>query len=107
MMYIKTNIDFPGGSVVKKLPANAGDSGSVPGWEDPLEKEMATCPSILAWEIPWTEGLGRLQCLGLKKSQTQFSSYTTTTNHEKHTEEKFSLYNSTSGSLSTEILSEV
>ena len=32
MMCIKTNIDFPGRSVVKKLPASAGDSGSVPGW---------------------------------------------------------------------------
>ena len=30
------------------------------GWEDPLEKEMATCSSILAWEIPWTEEPGRL-----------------------------------------------
>ena len=30
------------------------------GWEDPLEKEMATSSSILAWEIPWTEEPGRL-----------------------------------------------
>ena len=30
-------------------------------WEDPLEKEMATHPSILAWNIPWMEELGRLQ----------------------------------------------
>ena len=30
------------------------------GWEDPLEKEMATHPSIFAWEIPWTEEPGRL-----------------------------------------------
>ena len=49
---------FPGGSVVKNLSANAGDTGD-PGliplkWEDPLEKEMATHYSILAWEIPWT-----------------------------------------------------
>ena len=45
---------FPGGSVVKNLPANAGDTGyvgSIPGWEDPLEKEMATHSSILAWRI--------------------------------------------------------
>ena len=34
---------------------NAGDASSVPGWEVPLEKEMATYSSILAWEIPWTE----------------------------------------------------
>ena len=31
------------------------------GWEDPLQKEMATYSSILAWEIPWTEEPGRLQ----------------------------------------------
>ena len=31
------------------------------GWEDPLEKRMATCSSILAWHIPWTEKLGRLE----------------------------------------------
>ena len=34
------------------------------GQEDPLEKEMATHSSILAWEIPWTEELGRLQSIG-------------------------------------------
>ena len=38
--------------MVKNLPANAGDAGLIPGWEDPLEKEMATYSSILAWEIP-------------------------------------------------------
>ena len=37
------------------------------GWEDPLEKEMATHSSILAWEIPWTKELGRLQSTGLQK----------------------------------------
>ena len=37
------------------------------GWEDPLEKEMATHPSILAWEIPWTEGPGRLQSTGFQR----------------------------------------
>jgi len=33
-------------------------------WEDPLEKEMATHSSILAWEIPWSEEPGRLQSMG-------------------------------------------
>ena len=33
------------------------------GWEDPLEKEMATYSSILAWEIPWTGELGGLQSM--------------------------------------------
>ena len=42
-------------------------------WKDPLEKEMATHSSILAWEIPWTEESGRLQSMGLQKSWTQLS----------------------------------
>ena len=37
------------------------------GLEDPLEKEMATHSSILAWEIPWTEKLGGLQSMGLQR----------------------------------------
>jgi len=41
------------------------------GWEDPLEKEIATHSSILAWEIPRTEKPGGLQSLGLQKSQIQ------------------------------------
>ena len=46
-----------GGSVVKNLPAitgAAGDMGSIPGSEDPLEKEMATHSSTPAWRIPWS-----------------------------------------------------
>ena len=50
--------------VVENLPANAGDEGysgvQLLGWEDHLEKEMATCFSILAWEITWIEKLLRL-----------------------------------------------
>ena len=46
--------------VVKNPPANAGDERDL-GQEDPLEKEMATHSSILAWEIPWTEEPGGLQ----------------------------------------------
>ena len=37
------------------------------GWEDPLEKEMATQSNMLAWEIPWTEELGGLQSMGLQR----------------------------------------
>ena len=37
------------------------------GWEDPLEQEMATQSSILAWEIPWTEEPGGLQSMGLQR----------------------------------------
>ena len=39
------------------------------GLEDPLEKEMATHSSILAWEVPWMEEPGGLQSMGLQKSQ--------------------------------------
>ena len=48
------------------------------GWEDHLEKKMATHSSILAWRIPWTEEPGSLQTWG-RKSRTQFNDYTTTT----------------------------
>ena len=44
---------FLGGSDDKESAYNAGDPGSIPGWEDPLEKGMATRSSILAWRIPW------------------------------------------------------
>ena len=43
------------------------------GQEDPLEEEMATHSSILAWEIPWTEEPGGLQSMGSQKSWTQLS----------------------------------
>ena len=43
-----------------------------PGAEDPLEKEMATHSSTLAWEIPWTEEPGELQSMG-SQSQTRLS----------------------------------
>ena len=43
------------------------------GREDPLENGMATHSSILAWRIPWTEGPGELQTMGVTKSQTQLS----------------------------------
>ena len=56
-----------GNAVVKNPPANSGDSGSILGQEDLMEKEMATHFSILGWEIPWTEESGGLQCIGLQK----------------------------------------
>ena len=43
---------FLGGSMVKNLSANTGDLGLIPGQEDPLEKEISTHSSILAWRIP-------------------------------------------------------
>ena len=56
--------------MVKNLPASAGDMGLILGWEDPLEEEMATYSSILAWKIPRTEETGGLQSMGLQRSAT-------------------------------------
>ena len=57
---------FPDGSEVKNLPAveepQEMDARSL-GWDNPLEEEMATHSSILAWRIPWTEEPGRLQSI--------------------------------------------
>ena len=52
--------------MLNNLAANAGD-----GQEDPLKEGRATHSSILAWKIPWIEEPGRLQSMGLGKSQTQ------------------------------------
>ena len=57
-------MDFPGGSVVKNPPAKQEKWVRSLGQEDPLEKEMATHSSILAWEIPWAEKPGRPQSMG-------------------------------------------
>ena len=61
---------LPGGSVVKNLPTRQEMGVRSLGWEDPLEKEMATRSNILAWEIPWIEEPGRLPSMGSQKSQT-------------------------------------
>ena len=61
-------MDFPSDSVVKNLPATAGDSSLILGWEYPLKKEMATHSSILAWEIPWAEKPDGLQFMGSQKT---------------------------------------
>ena len=50
--------------MVKRLPAMWETRVRSLGWEDLLEKEMATHSSILAWRIPWTEEHGRLQAMG-------------------------------------------
>ena len=52
---------------VKNLPANAGDTGLIPSWEQTLQEGMATHSSVLAWRIPWTEEPGRLQFLGSQR----------------------------------------
>ena len=55
---------------VKDLPAVQETQVQSLGWEDPLEKEMATHSSILAWRISWTEEPGGLQSMGPLKSWT-------------------------------------
>ena len=53
--------------MVKRLPTVRETGVQSLGQEDPLEKEMATHPSILAWKIPWTEEPGRLQSMGSQR----------------------------------------
>ena len=57
---------FPGGSVVKNLPAVEETCVRSLGQEDPLEKGMAMHCNILAWRIPWTEKPGGLQSMVLQ-----------------------------------------
>ena len=56
-------LDFPGGSEVKASAHKRETWIRSLGWEDPLEKEMATHSSILAWRLPWTEERGGLQSM--------------------------------------------
>ena len=56
-----------GDSLVAQMVKNAGALGLIPRWEDPLEKEMATHSSILAWEIPRREEPGGLQSVGSQR----------------------------------------
>ena len=58
---------FPGGAVVKNLPAMREMRVQALSREDPLEKRMTTHSSILAWRISWTEEPGRLKSIGLQK----------------------------------------
>ena len=52
---------------VKNLPAVQETGVQSLGWEGPLEKQMATHSSILAWKIPWTEEPGGLQSMGSQR----------------------------------------
>ena len=53
--------------MVKHLPAMQKTQVQSLGWEDPLEKEMAAHSSTLAWKIPWTKELDRLQSMGSQR----------------------------------------
>ena len=52
---------------VKNMPAMQETRVQLLGWEDPLEKEMTTHSSTLAWKIPWMEEPGRLQSMGSQR----------------------------------------
>ena len=65
MAHFKNRV--PGGSDGKEFTCKARDPGSIPGLEDPLEKEMATHSSILAWEIPWIEEPDGLQFMASQR----------------------------------------
>ena len=58
--------------MVKRLPAMRGTQDQSLVWEDPLEKEMATHSSTLAWKIPWTEEPGKLQPMGSQRVRHNF-----------------------------------
>ena len=70
--------------LVKNPSANAedaGDSGSIPGWENSLETEMETRSNILAWKILWTKEPGIAAVHGVTKSWTWLSTHTHTHTH--------------------------
>ena len=60
-------VGFPGGSVVKNSPVMQETQVRSLGQENPLEEEVATHSSPLAWRMPWTEKPGRLQSMGLQR----------------------------------------
>ena len=59
----------PGGKESACNAGDAGDLGSIPGQDDPLEEEMATHSSTLAWSIPWTEEPGEPQSVGSQRAR--------------------------------------
>ena len=63
--------------MVKNLPSMLETWVLSLGWEDPLEKGMATQSSILAWRIPWAEEPGRLQSMGLQRVRQDWATNTT------------------------------
>ena len=65
-------MSFKGGGLSNNLPAMQDTQVKSLSWEDPLEKEMTTYSSILAWEIPQTEDPGRIRSMG-SQSQIQLS----------------------------------
>ena len=67
MGFVITHLGFPGGSAVKNTPAMWETWIRSLSWEDPLQEDMATHSSILAWRIPWTQEPGGLQSIGSQR----------------------------------------
>ena len=67
-------MDLPHDAMIKNLPANQEMQVQSLGGEDPLEEEMATHSTIIAWEIPWTGEPGGLPSVG-SQSQTTLSNW--------------------------------
>ena len=75
---------------LKPLPAMWETWVQSLGWEDPLEKEMATHSSILAWRIPWTEEPGGLQSTGLQRVRhDRATSFSLSLSRRRDLEEKW------------------
>ena len=72
-------LGYPGGSMVKNLPANGGAVGSISGSGRYPEEVSGSTPSIFTWEIPRTEDSGELQSLGSEKNRIQLSDKITRT----------------------------
>ena len=64
---LSKGMGLPDASDGKESACNVGSWVWSLGWEDPLEKSMATHSSILAWRIPWEDEAGRLQSMGLQR----------------------------------------
>ena len=72
----KVDMGFPGSTLVKNWPADAGDErkvGSIPGQEEPLEEEMAAHSSILAWKIHGQRGLAGYSPWGRRRVRHNFT----------------------------------
>ena len=88
-------MNLPGGSAVKNLSAMQETQVQSLGQQDPLEKEMATHPSILAWKVPWTEEPGGIQSMrsqrvghNLETKQPQYSYRQNKSNEQQRSKEK-------------------
>ena len=75
---------LPAGSDIKNPPAMRETWVRSLGWEDSLEKGMATHSSILAWRIPWTEEPGGLQSMGSQRVRHDRAPFTFTVNNAWH-----------------------